>query len=304
MLRAMVREVAAGAIRFSGLPRLIRGIVTGNRATIVVYHDPSPEVLDRHLGYLTKRYTPITLDLLAESLHSGDWSGVPPRALVVTVDDGHKGNRRLGPVFAKHGVVPTIFLCSQIVGTNRAFWFQTCEDAFVQNAKNLPNRERLLRLVEHSGYTPTREYPETSALNESEMQELAPHVDFGAHTRFHPILTTCDDAECESEIRGSREELERRFGRPCRHFAYPNGDYTQREVDMIRDAGYRSARSTDVGWNGQDADPFRLRVTGVTDNASTSMLAVQVSGVVAYLRCVLAGNFRGITPKHVLRGAA
>ena len=42
------------------------------RVTIVVYHDPSPEVLDRHLAYLTAHYRAITLDRLAEALHSGD----------------------------------------------------------------------------------------------------------------------------------------------------------------------------------------------------------------------------------------
>ncbi len=296
--RMFVRELAATIIRYSGIPFLIRNVAGRSRVSIVVYHDPAPEVLDRHLAYLTSRYQVITLDLLAEALHSKDWERIPARALVVTVDDGHKGNSRLSGVFAKHGVVPTVYLCSQIVATRRGFWFHHCEVALAQRLKSLPQAERLQQLMEHSGFAQTKEYPESTALTSVDLESMKSHVDFGAHTRFHPILTMCTDADCEIEIRGSREDLEARFGRPCRHFSYPNGDYTEREVEMARRAGFRSARTTDVGWNGPHTDPYRLRLTGVTDDASINLLVVQLSGIIAYVRSVLAGNCTGATRKN------
>lgn len=297
-LRTFVRELAATAIRYSGIPFLIRNLVARSRVTIVVYHDPAPEVLDRHLAYLTSRYRLISLDLLADALHSKKWELIPSHALVVTLDDGHKGNSRLSEVFAKYRVVPTLYLCSQIVATRRGFWFRRCDAKVAQQLKHLPQAERLRQLKEHTGFTQTWEYPDATSLTAADLESMAPQVDFGAHTRFHPILTMCTDEECETEIRGSREDLEARFGRPCKHFSYPNGDYTDREVEMTRRAGFRSARTTDVGWNGPNIDPYRLRLTGVTDDASINMLVVQLSGVIAYLRCVLEGKWTGATRKN------
>ena len=270
------------------------------RVTIVVYHDPSPEALDRHLAYLTAHYRAITLDRLAEALHSGDWAPIPAYAFVVTVDDGHRGNSRLTAVFARHGVSPTLYLCSGIVATRRAFWFHV-SGAATDELKRLPNAERLSQLRDRFGFTPTSDTAEARALSAADLDAMQATFDFGAHTRFHPILTTCEAAECEAEIRGSREDLEVRFEVPCAHFSYPNGDYTDREVEMARAAGFRSARTTDVGWNGPHTDPYKLRVTGVTDDASINMLAVQVSGIIAYLRCLLDGSFTGATRKHLLR---
>jgi len=132
-----------------------------------------------------------------------------------------------------------------------------------------------------------------TSLTATDLSAMKQYVSFGAHTRFHPILTMCTDTECEAEIRGSREDLEARFDTPCHHFSYPNGDYGDREVDFVRRAGFRSARTTDVGWNGPRTDPYRLRLTGVTDDASITMLAVQLSGIAAYLRCLARGNWTG-----------
>ena len=57
--------------------------------------------------------------LVGDSLN---WARVPERALVVTFDDGHRGNHRLLPIFRRYGIRPTIYLCSQIVGTQRGYW--------------------------------------------------------------------------------------------------------------------------------------------------------------------------------------
>jgi hypothetical protein len=76
----------------------------------------------------------------------------------------------------------------------------------------------------------TREYREAQALSVDEMERLIEAVDFGAHARFHPVLTTCLDAECETEIESSRTEVETVIGGACVDFSYPNGDYGDREL--------------------------------------------------------------------------
>ena len=297
--RTTARELAAAALRLSGAPAVVRRIATRQRATIIMYHDPKPATLERHLAYLSKRFQFITLDRLVDALHEQSWEGLPARSLVVTIDDGFRGNRELGEVFRSYNCRPTVFICTGIVGTRRKFWFALGDH---RQLKALPQRERLQRLRDQLGFEPTREYADEApqALSREDLAEMRSWADLQAHTRFHPILTTCDDAECEDEIVRSREETAALSGAECRHFSFPNGDYTERELALVRRAGYRSARTTDYGWNGPGTDPYRLRVAGVTDDASVNMLAVQLSCLVAYARCALRGRFDGTVPKNRL----
>lgn len=295
-LRSIAREAPAHLLRWSGAPWLLRRAHRGH-AAILLYHDPPPAVIDAHLAWLRERYVFTTLDAVVDAIARRDWSSVPERALVVTLDDGHRGNHALLPVFRRHGVVPTIYLCTQVVGTPRRFWFQQPgRDA--QPYKRLRNAERLAALARDCGFEPERAYPaeERQALSAGEIAEMAPWVDFQPHTRFHPVLTQCSDDEAWREIEGSKRELEERLGRPCRHFSYPNGDYLAREVELARRAGYASARTIDLGWTRVDTDPFRLPCFGIADDATVPMLIAQLSGIPGYVRRRLAGQRGGRWP--------
>ncbi len=304
-----LQSLVAACVRYSGLPRLIRHTWAANKATILLYHDPEPECLDRHLAYLSRRYHFVTLDRLVDAIHAQDWSGMPQRALVITIDDGHRGNARLGDVFRKYGCRPTIYLCSQLIGTLRHFWFEVVkrhDPSMFDELMHVPNAERLRLMEERIGYTPTREYPdaERQALSFEELKEVAEWADLGSHGRIHPILTTCDETELESEFAGSRKELTEILGSEPVHFCYPNGDYGEREIDGIRKAGYRSARTIDVGWNSLRSDPYKLRICGVTDDASVNKIATQMTGVTIWLNFLRAGGgFTGRKPITRIREA-
>ncbi len=238
------KELAGRAVRHSGLAWVVRHTYRRGGAGILVYHDPEPEVLRRHLRYLAPRYAFITLDALVEAIHERDWRRIPPNSLALTFDDGHRGNTRLVEIFHEFGVVPSIFLCTQIVDTRRRFWW-TSPGIDPQPLKARPNAERLAFLEEHAQYTPTAEHDgPPQALTAAEIAEMNGTVDFQAHTRFHPILPMCTDAEAMDEIVLSKQEVERLSGRECRHFAFPNGDFTARDLDLVKRAGYRSSRTT------------------------------------------------------------
>jgi len=277
---------------------LIRNTYARRRVSIVLYHDPSPEHFARHLAYYAKHFTFATLSQLSDALACGSWSCLPTKALVITFDDGHKGNYRLLPLFRQYNVRPTIFLVSRVIRTNRHFWF--CHDGVDSNKiKALSNERRLAALEAQHGFTLIREYsPEDRhALSAEEIAEMAPYVDFQAHTCFHPVLPTCTDEESRREIVQCKSDLEAVLGRPCCAFSYPNGDYGEREVRYVREAGYSCARTIDVGWNGPESDPYRLKIVGVTDDASVNILAAQLSGISMYVKYRLRGGRGGRWPQ-------
>ena len=288
------REQLDACIRWSGLAWLIRQTVARRRVGVLMYHDPGPEEFDAHLSYLARRYRFISLDKLVEALRRRDFSSLPHRSLVITIDDGHRGNARLVEVLRRHGVRPTIYLTTGVVGTDKPFWFTSFDYAERERLKRLPNEQRLAALA--TLQSPT----DPQALAPDDLQALMPLVDFGAHTRSHPSLTTCSDAECWEEIAQSKADVEQLTGRPCRHFSYPNGDYSFREANIARACGFSSARTADPGWNGPTTDPYRIRILSGPDRASLTRLIADLSGA-WLLVATLRGWRRGRRPPAVSR---
>ena len=285
-MKEIVKELLGWLMRHLGFAYLIRRICARTRVTILVYHDPTPEDFRTHMEYLSARYTFITLDVLADVLETGDWASIPPYALVVTIDDGHKGNYALLDVLKVFGVRPTMYLCSQIVDTSRHFWWK--EDRAPLNQQYaMPHAQFLKTACAKSGFEPRKEYSIRQSLNREELMEMAPYVQFGSHTRFHPVLPQCGPELAQAEIQDSKSDLERLLEKPVEHFCYPYGSLTAREETWVKEAGYRSARSLRVGWNAPGTDPYALRVTGVQDNASINVLCGQVSGLFGWIKQIM-----------------
>lgn len=288
-----MRQLLAFLIRFSGLPFLFREIIFRRRVTIIVYHDPSPEVFEAHLTYLIDRFDIIPLERLIEAIEENTWQKIPPKSLVITFDDGHRGNFALFDNIKRHKVPITIYACAGIVNTQRHYWFLDFADQ-AQRLKSLPNKARLKKISSVNGYTPEKDFAKRQALSKAEILDMKSQgVDFQSHTLLHPILTTCTDEECWLEIAGAKRVLEDLLEEPVAHFAYPNGDYGEREIAYLQKAGYRSARTSDMGWNGPNTDIYALKSMTISDDATLNEMAAQLCGIFPYFRFLRQGSFTG-----------
>lgn len=98
-------------------------------------------------------------------------------------------------------------------------------------------------------YVPSRLLGTPGYLDRRQLLEMAAEgVTVGAHTRTHCDLRACGDRRLESEVRGSREDLEDLLGQPVVSFAYPAGHHDDRVVAAVAAAGYRHAVTTRRGW--------------------------------------------------------
>ena len=268
-LANFVKSAVSIVICGLGIPLLIREWVCRNRVAILLYHDVQPNVFTKHVTYLSRHYAIISLGTLVSAIYNKDFSEVPPKSVVVTIDDGHAGNFALLPIIKQSRICPTIYVCTQIINTHRHFWFKISEQGKKEKKrlKKLPNVERLTRLKQEVDFEPEKEYQDRQALNIDEMKEMMQDVDFQPHTQFHPILPHCTETECKQEILGSKADLEKFLGVECPHFSYPNGDYTEREIEIVKTGGFRSARTTDLGWNGINTSPYKLKAISISDDA-------------------------------------
>jgi peptidoglycan/xylan/chitin deacetylase (PgdA/CDA1 family) len=84
----------------------------------------------------------------------------------------------------------------------------------------------------------------------------------GSHTRSHPNLARVSAEALQDELRGSRDELERRLGRPVRHVSAPYGNaasFAPRVSQAAEESGYASCSSALRGINAGGADVYALR---------------------------------------------
>lgn len=275
-----MKRIAYKLVHYSGLPFFFREVLFRKSTRIIAFHDPAPEDLRRALTYLRSRYNIITL---ADHL-SG--RALPPKPLVITFDDGHIGNHALLPVLREAGVRPTFFVCAGIVGTNRHFWFaHAAMHGSSEPLKGVPDEDRLEALAA-TGFAPEREFAMPQALTRAQIEDMRDHVDIQSHSLFHPCLPNCSDEVAGEEIAGSKRMLASITGRPVTAFAYPNGDYCSRDIELLKSAGYTCALTVDHGFNKPGDDPYRLKRLSVDDTGNLDAISAKASGVWAILMAI------------------
>jgi peptidoglycan/xylan/chitin deacetylase (PgdA/CDA1 family) len=88
---------------------------------------------------------------------------------------------------------------------------------------------------------------------------LAAGHEIGSHSLTHPFLTRMKPEQAREEIFTSKKLLEDRFGIPVSHFCYPYGDWNSTVRDLVAEAGYETACTTEFGVNTAATPPFELR---------------------------------------------
>lgn len=270
-------------LRYSGAAWLWREMVQRRLVTFLLFHDMDAFDAERNFAYLKQHYNIIGLQDYLQAVRVG--LKLPHKALVITFDDGHASNRSLLPTLQRMHVPVTIFICSEIVDTQRHFWFRHNEEtkAQVEALKCIPNTERL-QWMACMGFSQEKEFGERQALTADEITEMKFTVDFQSHTCFHPILPQCDDDTARHEILDSKHQLEERYGLDINTLSYPNGDYSERDIRLARDAGYICGVTVDSGYNTLRSDLFRLKRFSVNDAHTTEELMVKACGLYALIK--------------------
>ena len=98
-------------------------------------------------------------------------------------------------------------------------------------------------------------------LSKSELAKLAtnPLVTLGAHTATHPKLDQLSSEVARGEISRSKQQLEHQLQCPVQHFCYPYGHHNNSVVELVREAGFLTATTTQHGRvNATGEDLLRL----------------------------------------------
>lgn len=88
-----------------------------------------------------------------------------------------------------------------------------------------------------------------------------PLFELGSHGVNHELLTKVLDEVQDYEIEESKKEFERIFEQKIEKFCYPRGYNTKKIRDKVKKAGYKSARTVEVGNLDGGDDPYKTPTT-------------------------------------------
>ncbi len=279
-----MRKLLFKLIRFSGLPFLFREIIYKDKVRILLFHDISVEIAEQTFVYLIKKYNILDLNDYIKACENKDKTKIKKKSLIITFDDGHIGNYKMLPIIKKYNIPITIFLCTAIIDSNRHFWFKFKQNSIcTSDLKHMSNKERI-NILSKNGFEQEKDFHEPQALSRKQINEMKNYINIQSHTMFHPCLPKCDDNEARKEIFYSREMLKKKFDLNINAIAYPNGDYSERDIKLSKEANYKCGITVDFGFNTIKTDLFRLKRLSVNDTSDLNELIVKSSGVWAFFK--------------------
>lgn len=277
----------------------------GRRVLIFCWHNVAPtpffasggaaatDGFRRQMRLLKQTAVPIGLPDAVERLAEG--RPLPPRAVVVTFDDGYRDNLAVAaPILRQEGIPATFFLVPQFLSSPEAPWWDrlawavrgrrrggatTWADVPVDAAEAGPDAT-LGRLAAHLKtldeadrqqsvkelvelFDPAGGEPSDLMMDWDEARQLAGMgFTIGSHSSRHAILSNeAPDAQLD-DLSQARILLEQGIGPGVDLLAYPNGteaDFSHATIRAARRAGYRAAVTTIDGWNDARTPPYALR---------------------------------------------
>jgi len=108
-------------------------------------------------------------------------------------------------------------------------------------------------------------------------------ITIGSHLCHHLNMAKLSLEVAAQELNRSKEIISQRLSAPCSHFAYPSGLYSEKTVDCVRTAGYRSAVTVRHSVVPDEIDLFRIPRMGLGPMNSWADFEGMLSGDLDYL---------------------
>ncbi len=225
------------------------------------------KTFENHIKVLREYLRIISLPELLAMLNGGeDISG----CCVITFDDGWKDfYENAFPALKIHGADATVFLATGFIGSDSTFWFEEVRsylmenleggiriieesellpgciqmkasppdvvDVIIQRMKDLApeKREELLMRIRSTISYPVK-YHTMMEWNDAIDMMKSGLITFGAHTVSHVMLDQVDSGTAEQEIVDSLREVDARLKVNEKLFSYPNGNYNEEIVEILK----------------------------------------------------------------------
>ncbi|MFO7573144.1 MAG: polysaccharide deacetylase family protein [Gaiellaceae bacterium] len=180
-------------------------------------------------------YAPVSFDAVRDYYLDG--VPLPPRAVLITFDDGYLDNlENAVPILRRYGYPAVVFV----------------PIGYLDDGRPLPHEDALRLLGVRND---TVDWAQLADLE-------AGGIRVESHGIAHRPLSELEPDEAVREITLSKLRLEERLGREVEAFSFVKGslaDYRPEHASLVQQAGYKLAFTSVSGANGPSTDRFRLR---------------------------------------------
>lgn len=248
------------------------------------------EVLETRLAWLKKnQFQSVSLD---EGLQLLKTRKLPPRTIVITIDDGFRSVAELAaPIFQKYGFSATVYVTTYYAAKETPIfrlaiqyyaWKAGEEKVRTALTARLPEAQscRLMEIIEFAETNlkePARiaiardlaldlgeDYDELartgvmSLMNAEEVRGVGQYgIDVQLHTHRHRLPD--NESAIAEEINDNREFLEPLLDRRLTHFCYPSGKWLPSQLTPLAKLGIATATTCEPGMNPQHSHPLALK---------------------------------------------
>ncbi len=226
----------------------------------------SPRTLTRRLDALRRLgCTVLSLPEAVDRLYA---ETLPPRAVVLTFDDGYYDFEAMAlPLLEERRYPATVYVTTE----------QWTGDTSIDHLRKLYCSWRSVRGEVSPG--PARAL---SVMTQSEVAAVAARgVAIEMHTHGHRLPTDVDGLL--RDIRVNRELIASTTGRVPRHLCYPNGVYHTPHLGHLRACGVETATTCDPGLASTSADPLLLPRFVDCESCSQATFEAWVTGVASWI---------------------
>ncbi len=115
-----------------------------------------------------------------------------------------------------------------------------------------------------------------SFMNWQQVNEIKNVFSIGCHTHSHPILPNISLKRKQEEIKKSKELIKKKTGTTPKSFCYPNGDFDEETINVIKNNGFKLAFTTIFGKNNQEINPYKIRRIPININDDKNVLAAKL----------------------------
>jgi len=174
----------------------------------------------------------------------------PPRAVLLTFDDGYVDNLHVAlPTLQMYHMTATLFVISAYVGQINRWNPKACYD------------------VRHLNWDELRQWSDAGC-------------DIGGHTHTHHCMARLNARELSEAVVVNKMLLEERLQKQMRAFSYPYGTYTGPAQEIVKEH-YKLAFAVDNGSIGNHADRYALHRLTVSPKWEIGEFAKRLEKLVA-----------------------
>lgn len=284
---------------------------------------------EQQVIYLKKNFQIISASEFLK--YKNDGGQYPKNAVMITFDDGYRDNYiNAFPILKKYNIPAIIFITTDPIETREPLFFDALRYAIINSpgfildlrdfglsrymldkenellllkairditefskSKDSASKSRLIHAIYERLWLDWEEVKNKKIyLSWDEISEMAESgIEFGSHTKTHPLLSSLSFEECKAELIHSKKIIEQHIGRKVSFLAYPFGsrkDFNEMVEKAAKEAGYECAFSLCSDKNGMANNHSYTIGRKMVDSHMSSKFSVN------FCKPLFAADFLGV----------